>query len=89
MPIYSIIAIYFIIWWLVIFTILPIGIRTQAEEGDVTLGTVPSAPARPMLIRKMAATSVIAAVIVYGIWYGYVKMGWTAEVVSQYFVPGN
>ena len=28
------IAIYFIIWWTVLFAVLPIGVRTQGEDGD-------------------------------------------------------
>ena len=36
-------AIYFIIWWVVLFTVLPFSARSQAEEGDVTLGTTHSA----------------------------------------------
>jgi predicted secreted protein len=84
MPIYSILAVYFIIWWLVLFMVLPFGVRTHAEEGDVVLGTTASAPANLNLIRKMIITSIISAVIVYGIWYGYVKMGWTAESLARF-----
>ena len=32
-------ALYFIIWWTVLFAILPIGVRSQAEAGDVAAGT--------------------------------------------------
>ena len=39
-------AVYFIVWWLTLFAVLPIGLRTQAEDNEVVLGTVPSAPAR-------------------------------------------
>ena len=83
MPIYSIFAVYFIVWWLVIFVVLPFGIRTHEEEGNVLLGTTSSAPANLHLARKAIITSVISAIIVYGIWYGYVKMGWTAEALSH------
>ena len=38
-------AIYFIIWWVVLFTVLPFSARSQADEGEVTLGTTHSAPA--------------------------------------------
>ena len=37
-------AIYAIIWWIVLFAILPIGVRTQEEEGDVSPGSAESAP---------------------------------------------
>ncbi|MFN6985499.1 MAG: DUF1467 family protein, partial [Rhizobium oryzihabitans] len=39
MPLLSVFAIYFIVWWTVLFVVLPIGLRTQAEDGDVALGT--------------------------------------------------
>lgn len=58
------IAIYFIVWWTVIFAILPFGVRSQHEDGMPEDGTEPGAPQRPMLVRKMIATTVIAAVIV-------------------------
>lgn len=80
----SIAAIYFIVWWLVFFVTLPIGIRTQEEEGDgMHLGTVPSAPVRPMLLRKALAATIIAAVIVAGFWLGYDRLGWDLEALSR------
>jgi predicted secreted protein len=57
------IAIYAIIWWIVLFAMLPIGVRTQAEEGEVTPGTAESAPHQPRLLAKMLATTVVASVI--------------------------
>lgn len=83
MRIYSLIAIYFIIWWLVIFMILPFGIHTQSDEGNVTLGTAPSAPIRPMLVRKAIITSIVSAVILFAFWYAYTIKGWTPEVLSR------
>ena len=79
MHFYSIIAIYFIVWWLVIFAILPFGIRTQQEDGDVTLGTAHSAPVRPMLVRKAIITSIVSAVLVGLFWYAYAVRGWTPD----------
>jgi predicted secreted protein len=57
------IAIYLIIWWVVLFAMLPIGVRTQAEEGKVVPGTTESAPHRPQLLAKIAATTVVASVV--------------------------
>lgn len=85
MRFYSLIAIYFVIWWLVIFMVLPFGIRTHEEEGDVTLGTTPSAPWRPMLIRKAIITSIISAILLATLWYGYTYLGWTPERLSMMF----
>ncbi|MGO7954779.1 DUF1467 family protein, partial [Rhizobium ruizarguesonis] len=39
-------AVYLIIWWMTLFAVLPVGLRTQAEDDDVVLGTVPRAPTR-------------------------------------------
>ncbi|MBS9476285.1 DUF1467 family protein [Ancylobacter radicis] len=58
------IAIYFIVWWTVIFTVLPWGVRSQHEDAVIDDGTEPGAPQRPLLIRKMVITSVVAGVIV-------------------------
>ena len=56
-------ALYFLIWWVVLFAMLPIGVRTQAEEGEVTPGTAESAPHAPKLLPKMLATTVVATIV--------------------------
>ena len=57
------IAIYFLIWWVVLFAVLPWGIRSQTESGQVDPGTDPGAPAIPRLKLKLIWTTVIATVI--------------------------
>ncbi|HKA64609.1 MAG TPA: DUF1467 family protein [Methyloceanibacter sp.] len=57
------IAIYVVIWWVVLFAMLPLGVRTQAEEGEVSPGTPESAPHRPRLLPKMLATTVVASIL--------------------------
>lgn len=64
-------AIYLVTWWIVLFAVLPWGIVSQHEEGEVREGTDASAPIRPMLLRKALVTTVIAAVIWAGIAYIY------------------
>ncbi len=71
MPLPLAIAIYFICWWLVLFIVLPIGLRTQEEEGRVEPGTVPSAPIAPYIARKLIATTILSGLVfagVYTIW---------------------
>ena len=63
MSLISALAIYFIIWWLVLFAVLPIGVRSQSEEGDIVLGTEHGAPIRPMLVRKAIITTIIAGIV--------------------------
>ena len=53
-------AIYFIVWWTVLFAVLPWGVRSQVECGEVVPGTDPGAPAIPKLGNKMLWTTVIA-----------------------------
>jgi predicted secreted protein len=62
------IAIFFIIWWVVLFIALPIGLRTQDDDHDVTLGTTPSAPRGPHMARALLLTTVIAAAV-FGVLY--------------------
>jgi len=57
------IALYVVIWWIVLFAMLPIGVRTQYDDGEVSPGTAESAPQRPQLLLKMLATTVIAGVV--------------------------
>jgi predicted secreted protein len=57
------IAIYFIVWWVVLFVVLPCGVRSQQEGGEVARGTDPGAPAVPRLWWKLAWTTVIASVV--------------------------
>jgi predicted secreted protein len=62
------IAIYFIIWWIVLFAVLPWGVRSQEESGTVIKGTDPGAPAIPRLGSKLIWTSIVAALL-FAIWY--------------------
>ena len=62
-------AIYFIIWWVVLFAMLPIGVRTAEEVGEkASPGFAESAPHRPRLLPKMLATTVIATLVFAGVY---------------------
>ena len=39
-------AVFIVLWWTVLFAVLPIRLKTQDDEKDVTLGTVSSAPGK-------------------------------------------
>ena len=56
------IVIFVISWWMCLFTVLPIGVRGQHEEGDVVDGTEEGAPVQHMLPKKMLWASIGAAV---------------------------
>ena len=57
------IAVYFIIWWVVLFAVLPWGVRSQEESGAVVQGTDPGAPAFPGIWRKLVWTTVASTLI--------------------------
>jgi predicted secreted protein len=60
----SALAIYFIIWWLVLFMVLPFGIRNAHESGEaVEDGNEPGAPVNPRLVRKAVITTIVATAV--------------------------
>lgn len=68
MSIVFLLAVYFIVWWVVLFAVLPFGVRTQAEAGHVVPGTPESAPADFRLGLVLAITTVAAAVVFSLLW---------------------
>ena len=75
----AVFAAYFLLWWLVFFAVLPFGVRSQSEAGDVTLGTDHGAPHAPMLLRKVIATSLIAAFLCAGLYVAVAFYGLDLE----------
>ena len=53
-------VVYILLWWWVFLMSLPFGAKPSEQPEP---GHAPSAPARPMLWRKVAATTVIAAIL--------------------------
>jgi predicted secreted protein len=72
-------AIYVVIWWTVLFAVLPIGVRTQGEDGVIVPGTPASAPTAPRLVRVVLLTTLIATLLFAGLWgavrYGVLQLG--------------
>lgn len=56
-------TIFFVCWWIVLFTILPFGVTTQKDTGEVSPGTAESAPVAPRLIPKLIATTIVTGII--------------------------
>jgi predicted secreted protein len=63
------IAVYFIIWWTILFAILPFRVRSQQEVGDVSPGTEPGAPAVFHLGWYLAVNSLVSAVVFAVLWW--------------------
>lgn len=68
-------AIYVIMWWLVLFMVLPFGAHQKIEQEDVAEGQDPGAPRRPMMLIKIAATTAISAVL-FAIFYFFYTSGY-------------
>lgn len=64
MQIGSLIAVYFVVWWLTFVAVLPIGSDSHHETGaEIVAGSDPGAPVRPRLVMKGLITTVLAAAL--------------------------
>ncbi len=60
-------AIFFMLWWIILFAMLPFGMhRTQEEAGEVIPGTEPSAPERPKFLKVIVLTTIMASILFGG-----------------------
>ncbi|MEC3949532.1 DUF1467 family protein [Sphingobium sp. HWE2-09] len=82
---YAIFAIYFLMWVISAFIMLPFGIRTPDETGEVLLkGQADSAPSnfRPGLVMLRAT---ILATLMFGLYYANYVQGWvTLDMLPGY-----
>jgi predicted secreted protein len=78
MPLTFAIAIYVVLWWTVLFAVLPIGVRTQGEDDAVVPGTPESAPTAPRLLRVVLLTTLISGLLFGAAWaavrYGLIDL---------------
>lgn len=82
-------AIYFVLWWVVLFAVLPFGARSQQESGEVSLGTDPGAPVLARMGRKLLWTTLISSVI-FGFAFsayraGYIDMDRISKAIGLPF----
>ena len=64
------IVVYVIIWWIVFFSVLPIGIIQNEKPFKSNLeGIDPGAPKNPNILKKFLYTTLITTVIFVGIYY--------------------
>ncbi|WP_431281212.1 DUF1467 family protein [Humitalea sp. 24SJ18S-53] len=80
------VVVYFLIWWTVLFAVLPVGVRPDSG-GQETTGNWRGAPLAARIGAKMLATTLIAGVIFAGVWwliqseYLSFRSGWLAMPV--------
>ena len=63
MAITSAIVLYAVVWFMVMFIVLPIGRRTQGDDGEIVPGTQAGAPVNFNLKRTLIIVSVVALVV--------------------------
>jgi predicted secreted protein len=63
MNIVSGLVLYAVIWFLVLFIVLPIRLVTQGDRGDIVPGTQAGAPANLEMRRKAFVTTIVATVV--------------------------
>ena len=76
MNLYAILAIYFLFWVVSAFIVMPFGIRTPDETGEVMVkGQADSAPSnfRPGVV---AVRATILSAVLFGLYYANYVEGW-------------
>jgi predicted secreted protein len=68
-------AIYFVVWWITLFAVLPFGVRTQAEAGEIVTGAPASAPHSTRIGQIMIRNTIVASVVFAGIYWLLVYSG--------------
>ena len=64
------IIIYVMIWWIIFFSILPVGIISNKEVfRDSIEGTDPGAPKNPKIGKKFLITTIITSILFIMIYY--------------------
>lgn len=63
MSITSAIVLFAVIWFMVLFVVLPLRLKTQGEAGEIVPGTPSGAPANLVMGRKIKLTTMISVVL--------------------------
>jgi predicted secreted protein len=76
-------AVFFLIWWVTLFAILPFSLRTQDDDQSVTLGTTSSAP-RGSHVRRAALRTTIVSLIIFGtLWVLTNQLGFSFDDIPR------
>jgi predicted secreted protein len=60
MQLITYLAIYFVVWWICLFLVLPFGVRNQSDEATRIEGTEPGAPSLFRFWPKLIWTTVLS-----------------------------
>lgn len=77
MAIGTALAIYFVVWWIVLFAVLPFGMRAQEDDNVVVAGTPASAPTRSHFGKAAFRTTIVSAILFGAFYFVFVTLGYT------------
>jgi len=64
------IIVYVLIWWIIFFSVLPVGIQSNKEQFKERIeGNDPGAPNNPKIAKKFLITTIITSIIFIVIYY--------------------
>ena len=64
------IIVYVLIWWIIFFSILPVGFQSNKEKFKENIeGIDPGAPKNPRIAKKFLITTIITSIIFIVIYY--------------------
>jgi len=64
------IIVYVLIWWIIFFSVLPMGIQSNKEKFRENIqGADPGAPNNPKIVKKFLITTIITSIIFIVIYY--------------------
>ena len=83
------VAIYFLIWWIVLFAVLPFGVRSQHEGDDYAAGTDPGAPIVARIGVKLVWTTAAATAIFGALYVVYAFRLVNFDALMAWFGPSR
>ena len=64
------IIVYVLIWWIIFFSVLPVGIQSNKEKFKERIeGIDPGAPINPKISKKFLITTIITSIVFIVIYY--------------------
>lgn len=70
------IAVFYVMWWIVLIAVLPWGVKTAQETGEQGVaGQATSAPQNPMMLKKVVWTTIVTTLL-FCLFKANIDYGW-------------